>query len=178
MRRILALTFSALLGSAVATVALPETAAHAQTAHGVALGAGAGVAVPNGTPDFKAAFNWGFFVDIPLIYTFHITPSALLYRLKATDTAGTTLYSTWATDISLNFKFVVPLGFLQLFGGVLAGLTARQSIDPHVGALAGLSINLISNIDIFAQANYRIILPSDGGTIRDLQVYAGPLFRF
>jgi hypothetical protein len=84
----------------------------------------------------------------------------------------------WATDVSLNFKFMVPIGPIEIFAGVIAGLTARQGIDPHMGALAGLSLNVISNLDVFLQANYKFILQSDNGTVRDLSVFAGPLFRF
>ena len=50
----------------------------------------------------------------------------------------------------------------------------------HAGILAGISINLFPNLDIFAQANYKFIIRDDnvGGNVRDLQVYAGPLFKF
>ena len=141
----------------------------------VGLGVAAGVAVPNGKPDFSASLNWGFYVDIPLLSTFHITPSTLLYKLRDSSGAGSS-----ATDVSLNFKFVIPLGPIGIFAGVTAGLTSTQSIDPHAGVLAGLSIGLLPNLDVFAQANYKFIIRDDnaGGNVRDLQIYAGPLFHF
>jgi hypothetical protein len=66
---------------------------------------------------------------------------------------------------------------MDLFAGVTAGITSAQYIDAHVGGLAGASLRLLSNIDVFAQANYRIIISGDEN-IRDLMIYAGPLFRF
>jgi hypothetical protein len=145
------------------------TSAHAE---GVGLGAGVGVAVPHeGAVDFNAALNWGFFVDIPLLYTFHITPSTLLYEF-ANDTN-----SVRATDVSLNFKFIIPLGPLSVFAGLTGGLTSTNNLDPHAGVLGGLSINLISNLDVFAQVNYKIIIREDAN-VRNLDIFAGPLFRF
>jgi hypothetical protein len=175
MRRISLAISAALLTSALSTTALAD-------GRGVGLGVGAGVAVPTSSgsslakPDFKAALNWGFFVDIPLLYTFHITPSTLLYRLKdsKTDTSAA------ATDVSLNFKFIVPVGPIELFGGVTAGLTSSTKVDPHAGILAGFGFSILPNLEIFAQANYKFILRDDdvGGNVRDLQIYAGPLFKF
>lgn len=165
MRRTSITIPSLFLLSAFAGAASPRTA----EARGVGLGVAAGVAVPDGGDvDFDAAFNWGFFVDIPLISTFHITPSTLLYNFNGVD----------ATDVSLNFKFMIPLGLMELFVGVMAGLTSSAVLDPHAGVLAGASINLLANVDIFAQANYKFVLRDDDTTVRDLQIYAGPLFRF
>ena len=111
-------------------------------------------------------------MDIPLISTFHISPSTLVYDLK-TDTG----LKQAATDVSLNFKFMVPLGMMDLFAGVTAGVTSMDRLRPHVGGLVGASLNVISNIDVFAQANYRVIIIDDSH-VRDLMIYAGPLFRF
>lgn len=143
---------------------------------GVGLGAAAGVALPDGKIGFDPTFNWGFFVDIPLIYTFHITPSTLVYKLTPKDSDA----GAWTTDVSLNFKFIVPIGPLSLFGGVLAGVTAAQDLEPHVGLLGGGSFNLVSNVDLFVQVNYKLQIRDDDqvGNIRDLQIYVGPLFRF
>src|SRR4051812_12951427 len=93
------------LAAATAVLALAFTAPARADSRTVGLGVAAGVAVPNGKPDFAASMNWGFFVDIPLLNTFHITPSTMLYKLRDSTGAGSS-----ATDVSLNFKFVIPLG--------------------------------------------------------------------
>lgn len=156
-------------------VALAVPVAAQAQSRGVGLGVGAGVAIPDDKSEvrFDPALNWGFFVDIPLISTFHITPSTLVYQL---DRKGADR-SIHATDVSLNFKFMIPLGPLEPFFGVTAGLTTAEALNPHVGALAGLSIHLLPNIDLFAQVNYKLLIV-DQANIRDLNVYAGPLFRF
>ena len=87
----------------LATIAgTQEAKAHAQ---GVGLGvAGGGVFSPStvesGDPkdakiDVGNGFAWGFFVDIPLLETFYISPAAMLYELDlgsgrkpVTDVAG------------------------------------------------------------------------------------------
>ena len=142
---------------------------------GVGLGAAAGVSVPHSGPiKYSPSFDWGFFVDIPLIPEFHITPSALVYGVKP-DREGAN--GDPNTDISLSFKFVLDLGRVDLFAGVSAGLTASSDLDPHVGGLVGFSLSLVSNLEVFAQANYRIIL-DEGDDRNDLHIFAGPLFRF
>ncbi|MBK8011436.1 MAG: hypothetical protein IPK13_08800 [Deltaproteobacteria bacterium] len=154
---------------------VPALASDAEAApSGVGLGAAAGVAIPDGDLDYKATFSWGFFVDIPLISTFHITPSTLVYDLKPSGSE----VSVSATDVSLSFKFMIPLGPIDPFVGVLAGLTSAQDLEPHVGLLAGTTVRLLPNIDAYLQANYRLILRDEGGNVRDLMIHAGPLFRF
>ena len=70
----------------------------------VGLGISLGTALAEGsTPNIpnsggSTSFNWGFYVDMPLLDTFHITPSSELYRLQDQN----------ATDIDLAFKFIVP----------------------------------------------------------------------
>lgn len=144
--------------------------------HGVGLGIAAGANIPsNGNIDFKASPNWGFFVDIPLLDSFHITPSTLLYKLRDQNGNGSS-----ATDVSLNFKFNIPLHRLDIFAGITAGITSTVSIDPHVGVLAGVTFRLLPNLGLFAQLNYKYILRDEnvGGNISDFQIYAGPMFRF
>jgi hypothetical protein len=175
MRR-LSLAFSAaLFCSALSSSAFAQ-------ARGVGLGVGAGVAVPSASgsdlvhPDFKAGFNWGFFVDIPLLYTFHITPSTLVYKMVDNTGAAT----TQATDVSLNFKFIIPIGIIEPFAGVTAGLTSTNHIDPHAGLLAGVGVGILPNLEIFAQVNYKFIIRDNdvGGNVKNLQIWAGPLYKF
>jgi hypothetical protein len=152
------------------------TPAIAQAQRGVALGVGAGIAVPDSAEiNFDPSFNWGFFVDIPLISTFHITPSTIVRKL---DPAGA-VSAGYNTDVSLNFKFVVPLGVIEPFGAVIAGLTATNEIYPHVGLAAGANFNLLANLGAFVQVNYKLVLYDEPiGNVRDLQIYAGPMFKF
>lgn len=168
--RLLNVFTCAAVGVAVFSAAPP---AHAKRA--VGLGVGAGLAVPTAAAPFKMAPAFGFYTDIPLISTFHITPSTLVYRLDPKD--GST--GSTATDVSINFKFMIPLGRLDLFGGVTAGLTATNELTPHVGGLAGASYNIVSNLDVFVNVGYKFLVPKDGGqNVHDIQIFAGPLIRF
>ncbi|MFO0727280.1 MAG: hypothetical protein U1E65_26105 [Myxococcota bacterium] len=146
-------------------------AAHAMRP--VGLGAAVGVALPDGPGNLKIdpALSWGFFTDIPLVSTFHITPSTTLYHLDSANGA------VGATDLSLSFKFIVPLGPVEPFIGLTGGVTSTNKYQPHFGGLVGLSVNILSNIDIYASLNYRLIV-SDTGNTSAWHVFAGPLFRF
>lgn len=168
MRRVL-FVFAACTALAVFATPRPAQA----SPRGVGLGAGAGVAVPHGGDlSYNPSINWGFYVDIPIVSTFHITPSTLLYNLNPDNADGLA-----ATDVSLNFKFMIPLSFMELFFGVTAGLTSTDDLDVHAGGLAGVSFNLVSNVDIFAQFDYRVQLTRDDN-VRYAMAFAGPLFRF
>lgn len=162
----------ALLISSVLITTFAAAPAHANRP--VGLGVAVGASLPNGPGELKIdpALAWGFFVDIPLISSFHITPSTVVYRL---DSASGSKQS--ATDVSLNFKFMIPLGPLEPFVGLTGGVTSAQALNAHVGGLVGASLNLISNLDVFAQLNYRLTI-QDGGNIASWYVFAGPLFRF
>ncbi len=142
----------------------------------VGLGAAAGVALPHsGDVPYKPTLAWGFFVDIPIISTFTITPSAIVYgvRPKIEGFDNEDPY----TDISLSFKFVIPIDPVGIFVGVTGGLTTSTDIDVHVGALVGVSVQIVSNFEIFVQANYRMLL-EEGNNRNTLHVFGGPLFRF
>jgi hypothetical protein len=140
----------------------------------VGLGVALGVAFPSGstariaTANGEASLDWGFYVNIPLIYTFHITPSSELYKLGLQN----------ATDMDLAFKFIVPLSRFSLYGGVAPGLTAAGEVTAmHVGLLAGVSFNLVSNLDTFVQAKYQWIFEGSQN-LRVLHLNAGMLFNF
>ncbi len=140
----------------------------------VSLGVFVGAAFPQGNtstfPDADAttSFNWGFYVNIPLAQTFAITPSAELYKLGQQN----------ATDFDIAFKFIVPVNKWSFYAGFSPGLTAgNEVIDPHIGLLAGAGMNLVSNIDAFAQVKYAFIF--DGSeNLRALHVNAGLIFNF
>ncbi len=145
----------------------------ASSSDSVGLGVSLGVAFPEGQLDeeldnWDAEFNWGFYVNIPLIYTFHITPSAELYKMGKQN----------ATDISLAFKFIVNVWALDLFFGVVPGLTTVDEITAmNVGGLGGLSFNLFANLDLFLQVKYKVVFHG-GRNSRALHANAGVLFTF
>ncbi|MBN2496584.1 MAG: hypothetical protein JXR96_18490 [Deltaproteobacteria bacterium] len=164
-----------LLIAALAICAIPLSAA-ASSAESVGLGVALGVAFPEGADlktevvvdDWDPSFNWGFYVNIPLISTFHITPSAELYQIGEQN----------ATDISIAFKFIVPIWLLDIYVGVVPGLTTIADIHAmNVGGLVGLSFNMIANLDFFVQAKYKIMFHGDHN-VRTLHGHAGVLFTF
>ena len=151
-------------------------AVHARNRNGVGLGVSLGAAFPEGQVDkdkfdvsnWDAGFNWGFYVNIPILSTFHLTPSAELYKMGDQNT----------TDISLAFKFIIDVWKLDLFVGLVPGLTAvNDIIAPNVGGLGGLSFNLFSNVDMFFQIKYKILFNGDHNS-RVLHANAGFLFNF
>ncbi len=144
------------------------------SATSVGLGFSFGAAFPQGSTtnipntEGQPSFNWGFYVNIPLISTFHITPSSELYKF---DTQN-------ATDVDLAFKFIVPLGDFDVFAGLSPGLTTVADVlAPHVGLLGGAAFRLISNLDAFVQAKYNVLFEGS----RNMGVFhlnAGILFAF
>jgi hypothetical protein len=153
--------------------ALPAAATSSDS---VGLGVSVGVAMPEGQldeakfdiDDWDPSFNWGFYVNIPLVYTFHIMPSAELYKVGGQN----------ATDISLAFKFIFNLWAIDLYAGVVPGLTAINDIAAfNVGGLVGLSFNLFANLDMFVQAKYKVVIHGDRNS-RILHANAGVLFTF
>ena len=140
----------------------------------VGLGIAVGVTFPQGdtasisSTDWKTNLNWGFYVNIPLIYTFHLTPSSELYKFEDQN----------AMDMSIAFKFVVPLSQFDLYAGFVPGVTAvTDVIAPHVGILVGGNFPLISNLDVFAQGKYKFLFEG-GENLRVLHVNVGLLFNF
>jgi hypothetical protein len=166
---------------ALALVVAAPRGAHAN-ASGVGLGVAAGLAYSNSEINVQGAkqavggrFAWGFFVDIPLLPTFYITPAAMLYDLK--DVNNHTLK---ATDIDLNFKFIVPIGDLHLGAGLTGGLTSgvEASYAPHYGLLGVISYTLVANLDAFAMVQYKKMVRDSGGNISDIHAFGGGMFRF
>jgi len=146
----------------------------AATATGVGLGVSAGVAWPQGdiagisSTDGQGSFNWGFYVNIPIISTLHLTPSSELYRFDSQN----------ATDMALAFKFIVPLSRLDLYAGFVPGFTAVSDVvAPHVGILTGIAMPLVSNLDLFVQGKYKWLFRGSDNP-RVFHVNAGVLFNF
>jgi hypothetical protein len=116
----------------------------------------------------QPSFNWGFYVNIPLISTFHITPSSELYKFSSQN----------ATDVDLAFKFIVPLGDFDVYAGLSPGLTTVTDVlAPHVGILGGAAFRLISNLEAFAQAKYNVLFEGSSN-MGVFHLNAGILFAF
>jgi hypothetical protein len=152
--------------------ALPASAQG--SASSPALGVAVGVAFPQGdtgaiaSTDWRASLNWGFYVNLPILSTLHLTPSSELYRLDGVN----------ATDFALAFKFIVPLSRLDLYVGLVPGLTAVADVTaPHLGVMAGGSSRLAGNLDWFVQGKYNWIFEG-GQNLRVLHLNTGILFLF
>lgn len=149
-------------------------AAFASAQSSVGLGVSVGAAFPHGesssliadTPE--PSFAWGYYVNIPLISSFHIAPSAHLYKLQQEN----------ATDIDLAFKFMVPLSKTELYAGFTPGLTTvGDTTAAHVGAVGGVAFRLISNLDGFIEGTYSVLF-TQNQNLRLFRLGGGLLFRF
>ena len=115
-----------------------------------------------------ASFHRGFYVNIHLIYTFQLTPTAELYKLGGRN----------PTDMAIAFKLILPLSRLDLYAGVVPGLTAVGDLTAaHVGLLGGASFPLVSNLDLFVQGRYKWLFQGES-YIRVLNANPGILFNF
>jgi hypothetical protein len=157
----------------VLAVALLAAAAAVPAQSGVGLGVAIGATLPQGSTsaissvDGELSFAWGFYVDIPVVATFHITPSSELYKLGSDN----------ATDTALAFKFIVPLTGFDLYAGFEPGLTTvGKTTAAHVGIVAGGAFILVSNLDMFVQAKYKVLFEGNEN-IRVFHLNTGVLFR-
>ncbi|OGR15034.1 MAG: hypothetical protein A2341_01220 [Deltaproteobacteria bacterium RIFOXYB12_FULL_58_9] len=166
--------FVAAAAFALSLVGATPAQAQQSPAKGVGLGVAAGVNLYDEEAiDLGTSFAWGFFVDIPLLDTFYITPAAMIYELDMGDLGKASI-----TDIDLNFKFIVPIGSLRLGVGILAGLTTGLGdYEGHFGGLAYVGWNLVSNLDLFAMLQYKRLSTGEM-TIDNYHGYAGTMFRF
>lgn len=157
--------------------------AHAD-ASGVGLGVAGGVAYSATQVDRGATREavgarpaWGFFVDIPLLSTFYISPAAMLYKFKDINGDGK---DDAVTDVDLNFKFIVPVGDLHFGAGFTGGLSSGidDGYVPHYGLLGYASLNLVANLDAFALVQYKRLVRKHVSDIDDLHGFLGGMFRF
>lgn len=146
----------------------------------VGLGIGIGAAIPiddvtkinNVDTPLEANFGWGFFVDIPLIMSFHLTPSAMVYRINDNQVAA---------DMGLAFKFIVTLPFVRPYAGLNVGTTVFGADQEFtVGGIGGLGINLVANLDAFVQGQYGVMVRDveQGGNVKFAHATVGALIRF
>lgn len=136
----------------------------------VTLGAAGGFAVPGRTHGgiSETSFAWGFHVNIPVLETIRIAPSAEIYRISA----------VYATDLALAFHYVIPIEIFDIYFGVAPGLTAwGTSTSPHVGGLLGFSVPILDDIGGFAQFRYKVLF-SDETNIHGSHFLLGLLFSF
>ena len=133
---------------------------------GVALGVTTGPMFNSSTRGTVFSFTGGFYTDIPLLDTFYFTPSTTIYR-----------YRSWLDlDLSLSFKFVVPVEKIRFMGGISAGLTSSETLLPHVGVFGGASFHFMNNLDWFINTNY--LHQFDQPTTHSIAITTGPLFIF
>jgi hypothetical protein len=164
---------------AAAAVTLPTLAR--ASPEGVGLGVAAGMAYSDSQPDpdrddvIGARFAWGFFVDIPLLETFYITPSTMLYEIDAYGEG-----STPVTDVDISFKFIVPTSAMSFGAGLTAGLSVgiEPEYVPHWGLLGYVSFNMVANLDGFVLVQYKHLMPEENDDIDDLHAFAGMMFHF
>ena len=122
----------------------------------------------SGDEDRRWGHNFGFFVDLPIISTFHICPSAEMYDLDETS----------MTDIAIAFKFVIPMGGLKPYIALVPGITSvGNEREGHLGAAGGVYWHLVSNLHLALQAKYKETLSSGSG-VRVIHANGGLLFRF
>ena len=118
--------------------------------------------------DDEGSHNFGFFVDLPLVSTFYISPGAELYKV------GRSNY----TDLVISFKFMVPLRGIKLFGALVPGITnAGSDRYGHLGLAAGIEVKIVSNIAFFGQFKYKETLSSGNG-LRAFHFNGGLIFHF
>lgn len=136
----------------------------------VSLSAGGGVAIPGGTHGgiSEASFAWGFHVNIAVLDTLRISPSAEIYRISG----------VYATDLALAFHYVIPLEIFEVYFGVAPGLaTWGTSASPLIGGLVGFIIPILDQIAGFTQFRYKVLSPGDTN-IHFSHLSAGLLFSF
>ena len=142
---------------------------------GVGLGVAGGLVYAGGDLDStsreKIGGGWGFFVDIPLVDYFHISPSTTIYEIDAGNGALP------ATDVDLNFKFIVPISNLKLGFGLLGGVTvAEQTYQGHWGLLGYMSYRLVSNLELFGMGAYKHV-SRHGKNLNDIHFHGGLMIR-
>lgn len=159
----------------------------------VGLGILGGAAFPIANEqNFRITESWGFFVDIPIISTFHITPSTILYRLE--HESDSRIGNHGITDISLNFKFVIPVSTWKIFIAAMMGLsngsfvhyvgdddddkTNSDPVQMHFGGNAGFGYRIVSNLDFIALCQYKLIVDGDQRNINMIQAMGGLQFNF
>lgn len=183
MRRFLCCLVSVLvLMSATAAYAQMETGSGSNRQVGIGLLGGAAFPFAN-EHKYKITESWGFYVDIPIISTFHISPSTILYRLDPADPDTTDIGNSGITDLSLNFKFVIPLRLWRIYLAALMGASHGRFVEGgfihlHVGGNVGFAYRIVSNLDFTTMCQYKLIIDGDQRNVNMIQAMAGLQFNF
>jgi len=169
-KRKIGFTLCTLAAAAFVVTLMVESNLHAKPGPGLGVFTGAKF---NASGDWDLSHNFGFFVDIPLVQTFHITPSADTY----------TINESAVTDLALAFKFVVPLRFMRPYFAVAPGITTyRNERDIVLSGSVGSYFKLVANLDALVQVEYkRMMTPPEGELATEkgsIHGQVGFLFRF
>lgn len=169
-KRTVGFTLCTLAAAAFVVTLMVESSLQAKPGPGLGVFTGAKF---NASGDWDPSHNFGFFVDIPLVQTFHITPSADTYTIA--DAA--------VTDLSLAFKFVVPLRFMRPYAAISPGITTYgNERDIVLAGSVGSYFKLVANLDLLVQAEYkRMMTPPEGELATEkgsIHGQLGILFRF
>jgi len=169
MRKVL---FASLVSLAVVVTAQTAKA----SAYNVGLGVAAGADLQRGEiPEKTTKPSWGFFVDIPLMQTFYITPQTTIYEVDGGIDGKT---KTTITDIDLNFKFLVPIDALTLGAGISAGVTTGfGDYQGHYGLLGYVGFNVVANLDAFAMLQFKRV-DNDDQRIDNYHGFVGGMWKF
>lgn len=145
----------------------------------VGIGVLAGAAFPfANSRSYKITESWGFYVDIPVISTFHIAPSTTLYRLEENGGGNHGI-----ADLDVNFKFVIPVNIAKIFFAAMMGASYGSFVEEdvihlNVGANTGFAVRLVSNLDFVALCQYKLIIDGDQSNVNMMQAMAGLQFNF
>lgn len=153
---------------------------------------------PSNWRNYSVTESWGFYVNVPIIPHFHIMPQADIYRLiykgKRTNeiikdadgkAVGINRYipakEAGVTDLSLNFKFNLPINRWNLFLAPLMGISNggfvhNDPVHAHVGATLGFSVNLVSVLDFMIMTQYKFMIDSSQDNLHTFHTVAG--FQF
>ena len=164
------LPFRSLAVALLLALVLAAPAARASTEP--SLGVFGGLILPDGKVSLKnvhwdPGYNWGFLVDLPLLKSFHLAPTAMMYRLG----------DVHAGDMNLSFRFVIPTRYLSIYLGIAPGVTALvEDLKVNLGGEVGFSARLIGNVAFFFQGRYKEIFGGSG--IHVIHFDTGVMFYF
>ncbi len=143
----------------------------------VGLGVIGGVNIPiSNDTNYEVTEVWGFYVDVPIVSTFHLTPQANLWRIVEDG------HKSGAADLDLNFKFVIPLPGWRIFISALLGLSTGDfnlgMYAPHMGGNIGFTARMVSNLDFVFMFQYKFLVDGTASNAHLLQPVAGLQFNF
>jgi hypothetical protein len=144
---------------------------------GLRLGVGLGVSLPEGLDwvefeirDWEPGLVGGLFVDIPVAWSFHLSPMVTVYKIGGRH----------ATDLDLGLKLVFPVwpaADLDLTLGVAPGLTTLGSTTAgNLHGLVGASVGLFWSVHAFVLYSYGIVFDATR-SFQVMHAQAGLLLR-